>query len=201
MRSEKIREFWRWFKTVAEELAAAPLNPDILEELDWRIERLHPGLAWEIGPGSHAAWQLVISPNLDPALRRTACKVVSLAPEVADWEFSPMRRPKEWNFEFTLQLERGGSIHVDASRWRFVLLRHADGSYEILLQGSSLPPMTDRERWHAATVVLESILGEQKLMEFDGEYELVDRLDGDFARRARPIRDLLRAFSDPSETV
>jgi hypothetical protein len=83
------------------------------------------------------------------------------------WEFYSARRPKEWDYK--LCIERAGSeaepIELDATAWSFVLLEYPDGSREVLLQADTLPKLDADERWQAAAIVLESILGEEVLMD------------------------------------
>ena len=59
-----------------------------------------------------------------------------------------------------------------------------------MLQATNLPPLDDDERWQAAAIVLESILGEDVLLERINEFELTDRLDQSFAEKIKPIQQL-----------
>ncbi len=52
----------------------------------------------------------------------------------------------DWDLVFDLQREDGSSIRIDASEWTFVLLRHLDGSHELLLKTHALPELSARER-------------------------------------------------------
>jgi hypothetical protein len=67
--------------------------------------------------------------------------------------------------------------------------------HEILLQGKGLPPLSDDERWQAAAITLESILGEDMVLDRVNEFELVDQLEPRFAERERPIQHLREAVS------
>jgi hypothetical protein len=111
------------------------------------------------------------------------------------WEFYSARRPKEWDYKFCI--ERAGSeaepIELDASAWSFVLLEYLDGSREVLLQADTLPKLDADERWQAAAIVLESILGEEVLMDGIDEFELVDQLESRFAERRQSIQYLRAA--------
>jgi hypothetical protein len=195
MRSEKtdeMRAFWRWFETIAADLAANVEDPTLLRELDRRVRGIDEALSWEIGPGLSRSWQLVISPNLDPALRQRARDVVSAAPGLSDWEFHASRQAKVWDYQLQLgPPER--STHLDASRWTFVLLRYPDGGHEVLLRATNLPALSDDERWQAAAIALESVLGEDAVMDRVREFELLDELEPRFAEKERPIQDLRHA--------
>lgn len=193
--SAQILEFWTWFSKIASSLSADIQNPSLLEELDSRLAHLNSKLSWEIGPGSSEPWQLIISPNLDTGLRQTAMDIISHAPVLEGWEFYPARRPKEWDYKFCI--ERTGReaelIELDATGWGFVLLEYPDGKHEVLLQANNLPELDGDERWQAAAIVLESILGEEVLMNTIDEFELLDQLEPRFAQRRQSIQGLRAA--------
>ncbi len=201
MKSEKtksqirINNFWDWFRDAAGALAANVENPALLKELDSRVRDLDPKLSWEIGPGLSKSSQLVISPNLDRDLRETAREIVARAPFIPDWEFHAARQPKKWDYKLELPSGVGGGLHLDASGWTFVLLRYPDGVHEILLKGNNLPTLGDDERWQAAAITLESILGEDMVLDRINEFELVDQLEPRFAERERPIQRLREAVA------
>jgi hypothetical protein len=190
----KIGEFWIWFRSIAASLAANVANSPLLEELDGRIRGLDSELSWEVGPGSCEPWQLVISPNLDRDLRPRAEEIISCAPVVEGWEFHAARRPKEWDYKLLMERPDGRDpVQLDASHWSFVLLRYLNGEQELLLQGDNLASLDDDERWQAAAITLESILGEEVLLDKISEFEVVDRIEPRFAEKRKPIQSLREA--------
>jgi len=190
----KLDAFWNWFRGVAASLAADIENRSLLEEIDARVSQLDSKLSWEVGPGSHEPWQLVISPNLDRDLRQKTREIISHAPVIEGWEFYSARRPKDWDYKLLIERSDGREpIQLDTSGWAFVLLQYPEGKREVLLQGSSLPPLDDDERWQAAAIVLESILGEDILLDRISEFELVNRLEPRFAAKQKPIQHLREA--------
>ncbi len=198
MESEKAKNenqigaFWEWFREVAEALAANAKNSALVKELDSRVRDLDLKLSWEIGPGLSKPWQLVISPNLNRDRRKRAREIVARAPALPAWEFHSARQPKKWHYKLTLG---GDRVPIDASEWTFVLLRYPDGAHEILLKGKGLPPLSDEERWQAAAITLESILGEDMVIDRVNKFELVDELEPRFAEKERPIQHLLEAIA------
>jgi hypothetical protein len=187
----KIDEFWNWFQSVEASLAADIENPSLLQQLDARMHELDSMLSWEIGPGACDPRQLVISPNLDRDLWPKAQEIISRAPVIRGWEFYPARRPKDWEYKFLMERSAGRNpVQLDASSWEFVLLKYPDGDQEVLLQGNNLPALDDDERWHAAAITLESILGEDVLLDKINKFELVDQLEPRFAENRRPIQRL-----------
>ena len=172
-----------------------------METLDEKLRAVDPKLSWEIGPGRHEPWLLSISPNLDRELVEESREVVNAAPEIPGWEIYAMRQPKQWDYQ--VEIEEDGSaisICLDASGWQFVLLRYPDGFREILLTSSDLPNMTENQRWQAAAIVLEGILGEQTLMEKIDDFELVSGLEPRFADKVRPISALKAAVAKESSS-
>lgn len=189
--SSQSEEFWNWFRDVAVLLAGNIENQGVLQELDRRVHGMDPRLSWEIGPGGIEPWQLVISPNLDRDLRATAREIISLAPVLHGWEFHSARRPKAWDYK--LLMNRSGErppLELDVSGWNFVVLRYPDSALEIMLEGEDLSVIDDDERWQMAALVLESILGEELLLDKITEFELVDQIDPRFADQSKSIQQL-----------
>lgn len=197
MKSKKTlhpREFWNWFRENSDALASNIQSPSLLREIDDRIRALDPLLSWEIGPGLSKSWQLVISPGLNRVLRETARLIVSQAPVLDAWEFHSARQPKQWDYKFELENVDGKDpIKMDASTWEFVLLEYPEGSHEILLKGQNLPALTDEQQQQAAEIVLESILGEEILLNAIDDFELVGEFEPRFAKKQRRIQRLREA--------
>lgn len=188
-------EFWNWFQLVAPQLAADITSEQLLAALDARIQELNPSLSWEVGPGLRKPLQLVVSPNLDRSLRGLARKIVSLAPELSEWEFHAARQPKDWDYRVEVRVGQSRRpVELDASKWTFVLLKYPDGTHEVLLQGNGAAGFTDEERWQAAAIVLESAVGEELLLDRIDEFDLVDELEPRFASQQRPIAVLRQAL-------
>lgn len=189
----QIDDFWRWFETIAAALSSDITNSELLEELDLKLHRIDPRLSWELGPGLTGEWQLVISPNLNPALREKASAIISGAPVLPKWEFYAARQPKEWNYQFKLEGTGGRDISLDASSWEFALYRYPDGAHEIVLYGDNLPPLESDQSWQAAAITLESILGEDALMERVQDFSLEDISNRESHMETRPIQYLRKA--------
>jgi hypothetical protein len=194
--TKESHEFWRWFRENAEAIATRPTNAAILEDLDRRLRDLDPRLSWEIGPGLNKPWQFVISPNLNRNLRGVARSIISRAPVLDDWEFHSGRQPKDWNYSFEIESTDGGrKKRVSAAGWTFVLLQYPDGIHEILFKAEDSRILNADERSQAAAIVLESVLGEDMLLDAVDDFELVDELEPRFVGKQRPIEELYRAVA------
>jgi len=171
----------------------------LLAELDVRVQGLKPTFSWEIGPGLSKPWRLVISPSLNGDLRELAKSIVAVSPALRDWEFHSPRQPKKWDFKFELEdPKERGPIELDASTWKFVLLKYPDGKNEILLKAEAQTKLKKKQRTLAATIVLESILGEETLLDCVDDYQLVKELEPRLNKMLRPIRrsqDAVRGVS------
>ena len=189
----RIEDFWRWFRNTAGSIAADFTNAELLEELDARMQELDGKLSWEIGPGSHETYQFVISPNLEVEMRERAREIIAKAPVIEGWEFHAARPPKKWDYKLLMHRADGKPVELDASQWGFVILHYPDGANEFLLRGRDLPPLDDNERWQAAAIALESILGEEALLDLNAGFELVDRFEPRFAAMEKPIQMLRQA--------
>ncbi len=195
MKQKQINDFWSWFSSSAEALETNVEDAALLAQLNARVRNLDPQLSWEIGPGLSKPWQLVISPNLDRDLRKLATDVISHAPDLPNWEFHSARQPKEWDYQLELESGKGNElVHLDASNWTFVLLQYPDGVHELLLRGDGVLALTDDARWQAAAITLESILGEDYVMDKIDEFELVQQFEPRFAKQERPIQQLREAI-------
>ncbi|MGA2046330.1 MAG: hypothetical protein ABSG96_01490 [Terracidiphilus sp.] len=193
MRTQKD-EFWSWFGENCDVIAADVGNQSLVRELDRMVLNLAPGLSWEIGPGLSKPWQFVISPSLDRGLQVIAKTVVASAPNLESWEFFSARQAKDWDYRIKFQRENdGGELAINAKNWTFVLLRYPDGFREILLKGRESSVLSEEDSRMACSVVLESILGEDALLDSVDQFELVAELESRFEEGERPIQELRAA--------
>lgn len=188
-----LEDFWQWFSAASAVIASDPTRQDILGELDRRIQGIDSRLSWEIGPGQKADWALTISPNLDPALASVTRLVVTHAPKVAGWEFNATRPPKQWNRKFDL-VGNAGKHCVDASGWRFAMLKYPDGCLEVLVCSGPLAEVTEEQRQEMVHIVLESELGEETLLDPNLGFALVEHVEAELEPSLRPISEITRAF-------
>ena len=136
----------------------------------------------------------MISPAGDPELLRATRKVVSKAPAITDWEFLHARPPKQWQTRFTIEDRSGVVREVDASGWRYVLLRYPDGAHEVVIEAPSAAELDEELRYSAAIVVLDGLLGEERRIEAVDEVSVVPKLEDEYAAKARDLAEIIRAF-------
>lgn len=194
---ERGTEFWRWFAQNAEDIAANPSEPRVIDELDQRVRLAWPKLAWEIGPDPTGDWYLALSPNLDLDMAAVAKRGVALAPVVPGWRFYSTRQRKAWDGSFEIEGRRG--VHVlDSSNWRYVLLKHGSGELEVVLVAPEAAKLEPDERWQAAAVVVEGLLGEACVLDCGISFALEPTLDARLSEDTKSIAELPQAFGLPS---
>jgi hypothetical protein len=192
----KIDEFWAWFAQVSDSLIAGIERPELMSRLNDWVRDLHPGLTWEISVGMKTIRQLTISPNFKRDLLPIAQRIVFNAPVLPHWEFYAARTPKEWDYKVLLKSQSERPVELDVKDWVFILLSAPDGGWHVLLSGRNLPLLTDSQRRQAAGDVLCNILGEQLVLDFITEFELVHRFQHYLAQRATSIRFLSVAIAN-----
>jgi bifunctional DNA-binding transcriptional regulator/antitoxin component of YhaV-PrlF toxin-antitoxin module len=189
-----LEVFWDWFRSAADALSRDPRDTAAVKELDRRVRLLDSQLEWELGPGETTKSCLTISPGRNPQMVALAKNVISEAPRLHGWEFNAIRRPKAWKRQFGIQ--RGDRLlMVDASDWRFVLLKYEDESVEIVLVNDvQSDEFTDAEMEEMAATFLESELGEQTLLDPLILYSLVDTVEPEWLNALRPVNELASAL-------
>ncbi len=109
-------------------------------------------------------------------------------------EFHATRQPKEWTGQFQMDRTGGGRIRIDAKRWKYLLLSYPDGAHEILLHGSEAKDLSEGDRWQAAAIVLESMIGEEPLLNQIESFELSESVEPKSASKEKPINALPQAM-------
>lgn len=186
-------EFWTWFLAYAKAISADPESTALLKELDHRVASTWPQLSWEIGPAGPGSWYLAISPSLDRQRVPEARKAAASAPTIPGWTIVPFRPRKAWDGTFELETATGTrTLCVDG--WRCVVLRYADGHCEVMIAAPEAAQLHADERWIAAAVALEGILGEEFLLEMIDSFSLEPLPDERNSSRYKPVKDLPKLF-------
>ncbi len=184
-----LEEFWTWFADHASEFGEAFENEVLLQELDERVTGLGD-FAWEVGPGNNAENAFTLSPAGNRDLLEVTRAIVDAAPEVSGWEFHSAKPAKPWNPRFELHDANGVPVEVDATDWRCVLLKYADGAHEVLIEAPNLRALTkDYQRW-AAEIILDSLVGERSRLENIDEVTVVSEFSDRERIAAFPVADV-----------
>lgn len=188
------RSFWAWFASVAKAIEVDPESAELIGQLDRRVQETWPSLSWEIGPDASGDSYLALSPGLNKRFASDAREAVTAAPSVAGWRFYSTRPKKQWFGRFQLETPQG-AITINTESWRYVLLRHPGGEFEIVLLSDVASQLSPENRWHAAAIALEGILGETVILEHVASFALEFDLEPRLMEKAKPIQDLPNAFT------
>ncbi|HET9653725.1 MAG TPA: DUF695 domain-containing protein [Kineosporiaceae bacterium] len=156
-----LERFWGWWvQTGAIEVATAIADqqPDrIVGDLSGRLDDVHPGLAWELGPGTTARHVLVVTCEGDPQLRALARRWRLGAPEADElWEFADTRRPVVDPQDVTLRIDG-----VDLDLVRASAQARVDGAaVDVTVYHPGFADMPEPSRTRAAFLMLDTVLGE-----------------------------------------
>jgi len=189
----KDEGFWDWFHDNADAIVANYDDEKLIEQLDTKVAMAWPKLSWEMGPDISGDWYFALSPNLDKRNSEIATKAINSAPNIQGWVFYDTRQRKSWSGCFELLTGRG-TVKIDSSTWEYVLLRYPDGECEIFLIGDEANLFDEDERWKAAAIVVEGLLGEKIILDNDLSFTLSNAPEPQFRGRQKPIQDLPRAF-------
>lgn len=185
----KIRSFWTWFVGVADRIASNFEDEAMHEQIDQRLS-VFGDLGWELGPGISEESSLSISPDGDRRLLPLTRRIVAMAPAVRGWEFLPARPPREPALEFAIMAKDAGPIEVDATRWRYVLVPASGVPQDIIVEEGGTPPMSVDDRYLAAVLALDGLLGEERRLCQIGAIHGVAILGSELQGQARSLTDL-----------
>jgi hypothetical protein len=192
----RIRQFWEWFRARAEKVREDPGLHE--EEISEMLDRLHPGLAWEMGGPREGPQDFVVrSDSAD--LRYRTHEIVRAAPPLDGWRFS------SWRLAVPVA---GFCIQVNEDRVfelsNFSADLSEDETYPFLHLVVASPefsdPPADQERY-AATLALDSILGEKTVEDAIESVEFrrgprgaiaAELLSDEVARRMASLRERSR---------
>lgn len=182
----KIAAFWRWFQTIADDLATNFENERLLAELDDRVSQLGDVL-WEIGPGKTQENALVITPDGSKDWLPVTQHIVEQAPRISGWEFESARPPRDWDMQFSMEGADGTHLDIDARPWRYVLFKYPDNTFDIVLEQNNLRSLSHDDRYAAAVVLLDGILGERRRMALLVEIEAVETFSAQHSGKANSM--------------
>ncbi len=195
----KIENLWRWFVANENQIIDSFQNESvanyIVENLDNLI--LDFGMfTWEIGPGKVKPWFLTISPNGDRDLIRVSQKIIEHAPNLDDWEFNYCKPAKDWDRKFIIYDSNMNEQNIDASNWKYVVLRNEDGMIDLILEAMNITHLDHDTARTAADIIVTSEIGEETKIQKILSVDIVDRLERQYNSRKTEIRYLKKHLNE-----
>lgn len=107
--AETIAEFWQWWATRRDDVAAAILSgtvQNLADELGRHVQAIRPDLQWELAPGTTSAHALVVTCGGVAQARATAARwLAAAAPDDETWSYRSARAADPSMFESTIELD------------------------------------------------------------------------------------------------
>jgi hypothetical protein len=156
-----LERFWTWWAgTGAIEVATAIADQEperVGPALSARLDDVHPGLAWELAPGTTGRHALVVTCEGDPRLRAVSRRWWLAAPPADElWEFSDTRRPAPDPGNVRIGI---GGVDLDLAR-AGVAARVRGASVDVTVYHPGFVGMPEQQRTQAAFLMLDTVLGE-----------------------------------------
>lgn len=187
----KIRKFWKWFHKHAFEignLLDAGKSDALAEAFRPRIDRLHPELDWEVGPGKSKTYMLTISSKSNRKLRQETERIVANAPQDLDWEFYASIQPRAPHRGVIVR-HQGRNLEVETESWGFLSEEDPErGKIHIVIVDEDLPLLPREAALHAVFIMLDALLGEDIVEQWIGTIE-IGKPDDSY-ETLRPIQEL-----------
>jgi hypothetical protein len=155
-----VDAFWAWWRERGGAAFAAAIDEGdptpLVDDLGRRVHAIHPGLAWETGPGVLRRHTLTVTAAGDPELRGVARRWLRAAPVDAVWDFTDHRQAVADVRELRLGIE-GHEVDVDAVR----VTAHVSGfAADVTVYHPAFAGLPEAVREQAAFLLLDSALGE-----------------------------------------
>jgi len=168
-------EFWNWWPGardgIAKAIVTGAFDNRIVNDISKHVQRVHPGMAWELQPGTHAAHAFCLSSEGDPERRQVALRWLERAPQPdATWEYHASKQPAKTlmtlmvaGARFDLE-EMRASTSWDANRRRL----------DVRLWHPRFAEVPQDVRIQAAFLFLDHLLGEDGVERWIGAIELFE---------------------------
>ena len=192
-RRERIGEFWRWFASVQDKLAAL-LEKGVTEEIARmvaaKMNELTNEVGWEVGPGAERPYSFSIALNGSLENLAVAEEIVKEAPVLPNWEIYAGRPPKNWDGRIRLRNKQGQVVTLDSSGWRYILAGYDGNSFFDIAIIADWPIMDLAAKKQAASLAIQAVLGEVTMLKRFDRVKVVVSPSPDQLARSSSISDL-----------
>ena len=160
-----IAEFWRWWSSARERVAAGIRDGTIAsmaDEIGERVAAISDDLQWELTPGRTARHCLVVTSGGHPPLRATVSRWLGAAPPAdADFEYVGSRQPDDRVFTSRMRMD-GWELDLSGIRFGYSTDEHGH-SVDVAVFHPKFGEMPESERTRLAFLALDWALGEEQV--------------------------------------
>lgn len=157
--SDRIDDFWKWFKANEGRLKNFETDPDkYLNELLAQSKKIKEGIAIELEPPENGVINMTVSANGDLNLFETVKSIVAKAPKISGWQFFAFRQRIDASRLKDLKLKIG-KFELDPHNMKFYPVIEAD-SLNIIIYVTGLNEDNFNDIAYGGLLILDNILGE-----------------------------------------
>jgi hypothetical protein len=180
---DAVAAFWSWWTTEGADACAAAIAesaPDrMVDDISQRVQRMRPGLAWELAAGDLSEHKLVVTAEGNPDLRAVARRWLLAAPAADEtWTYDDHRGPAEDPEGVSL---RGGPDAPDIAFSELRLSARKEGTkLHVTIHHPAFPSLPDEARLQVAFLALDAALGENDTEVWIGQIDTAEQppIDG-----------------------
>jgi hypothetical protein len=170
-RPETVAEFWQWWATARDDVAAAiraGTVRDFAEELGRRVEAIRPEMQWELAPGTTSAHALVVTAGGRAELRATAARWLAAAPPADEtWSYRSVRAADPSVFGSTIELD-GHKLELAHVRYG-VTVNKQSNQIDVVCYHPAFAGMPDEVQGQITFLTLDWAVGEEDVEIWLGE--------------------------------
>jgi hypothetical protein len=169
--AETIAEFWQWWATARDDVAAAIPAGTVqvfANQLGHRVAGIRPDLQWELTPGGTSAHALVVTSGGQAALRATAARWLAAAPPADEtWSYRCARAADPSVFESTIEID-GHKLELDRIRYGITVDKERH-QLDVVCYHPEFARLPDNVRGQVTFLTLDWAVGENDVEIWLGE--------------------------------
>lgn len=179
MKKENLNEidplgikFWKWFLDNEKKIISLfryPNHTNLVNEISRSVKKIDDSIGWEIGPGKIKKYFFALSPNGDKKLLQLIRSIISLAPNLSDWEIYAGKPRKEWNRKMEIKVKNHFN-YIDFTDWKYALVAFNNRSFfDITFIPKKIDDLDSKNYVSMGILYAESELGEELFLEKVGQ--------------------------------
>ncbi|XVU29684.1 hypothetical protein ACQPZJ_22170 [Actinoplanes sp. CA-054009] len=169
--ADTIAEFWQWWAGTRDSVATAIGDGSVArfaDDIGRRVEAIHPGLQWELAPGSTSAHALVVTSGGQPESRAVAARWLAAAPAADEtWSYRAARAADPAAFGSVIDLD---GLKLDLSEIRYgVAVDEQRRQIDVVCYHPGFAGVPDEARGQITFLTLDWAVGENDVEIWLGE--------------------------------
>lgn len=163
--AETIAEFWQWWATARDDVAAAiqaGTVPEFTDEIGRRVHAVNADLLWELSPGGTSAHALAVTSGGQAEIRAVAARWLAAAPPADEtWSYRSVRAADPTTFESTIELD-GHQLKLADIRYGVTVPEHGR-QIDVVCYHPAFAAVPDDVRGQITFLTLDWALGEDEV--------------------------------------